>query len=184
MKKSTLKAIFAASAMPLILCSCTGDKGNSSLSEPSVQSEIVTGAHAKSEYNNGSYTGSGFSLYADPKIWSYSGSADSSCDLYIITDKDFASCGISVYISDDDHGGKTAREIVMTNNNETILSTGSLTTAAFSFYYYEWAVDDDIRARSYFADHGGNYLCVYAESSNFGYVDGKIAELLTSIKIE
>ena len=181
MKKHLIKAALAACVMLAAPCSCAESKGSVSETAPAPQ-EIVTAPQGSAEYSNGTYSGEGFSLYADPSMWKYSG-GEGSCDLMLNTTNDINSCGISVYVSDDDHGGKSAQEIVMGADNDSIVFTGALATAACTFYYYEWAISDDLHGRTYFTDYGDKYLCVYAESSNFGYVENKIADLLGSLEL-
>ncbi len=182
MKKHFFTAVLAACAITLSLCSCK----EKSSSDKKASSQPMTAAYRddSASYDNGTYSGKGFSLYAEPKIWAFRSKDDDSCDLRMITDRDFTTCGISVYISNDDHGGKTAQEIVEeASKNENIVFSGPLATSAFTFYFYEWAVDGTTHARTYFADYGDKYLCIYAESSNFGYVDVKIADLLSTLKM-
>ena len=120
-----------------------------------------------------------YSLYADPAIWEYTGGQDDApCDLQLRSGGGANTCGVSVYVSNDDHGGKSAQDIVMNDNDERIIYTGALATTALTFYYYEWTIDEEKHGRTYFADYDGKYLCVYAESPNFGYVESKIADLL------
>lgn len=182
MKKHLFTTVLAAFTITLSLCSC---KEKSSPDKNTSSQPITTAAHDDSaSYINGTYSGKGFSLYAEPRIWTFRSQNNDSCDLRMITDRDFTTCGISVYISDDDHGGKTAQEIVEeASKNENIVFSGPLATSAFTFYFYEWAVDETTHARTYFADYGDKYLCVYAESTNFGYVDVKIADLLSTLKM-
>ncbi|WP_024860902.1 hypothetical protein [Ruminococcus flavefaciens] len=191
MKNNSLKAVLAASMLLFTLCSCTDPYGVTppsseiSTTEASANTVLTEKVSTNAKYENGSYSGEGFSLYADPNIWRFIGSqSDAPYDLQLITDKDINTCGISVYVSDDDHGGKSAQNIVMEANNSDIIFTGAAATAAMTFYYYEWAIDDETHGRTYFADYGDNkYLCAYAESNNFGYMDGKITDLLSSIKL-
>ena len=189
MKKHIFTAVTAAAAL-LSLCSCTS--GKSSTVSPS--SAFVTTASPSSvvvtkvsrgdtQYDSGTYSGSDFSLYADPYLWAYRTDDNDTCDLRMITDGGFVTCGISIYTSDDDYGGKSARDIVMSNDNPSVVLTGALSTVPITFYYYEWEMNEDTHARTYFGDLDGRYLCIYAESTNFGYVDGKIAELLSGLKL-
>ncbi len=182
MKSHSFKAFIAALLIAAAMCGC---EKKSTSDEKQTTQPITAAVHDENtSFDNGTYSGKGFSLYADPRIWAYKSSENDTCDLRMITDKDIVSCGVSVYISDDDHGGKTAQEIVEeASKNDNIVYTGPLSTAAFSFFFYEWTVDEDTRARTYFADCGDKYLCVYAESSNFGFVDVKIADLLSTLKV-
>ncbi|MBQ6170610.1 MAG: hypothetical protein IJK30_11715 [Ruminococcus sp.] len=181
MKKHRLTAAVTACMMLAVLCGCAESKGSVSETAP-VSQEIVTAPQGSAEYSDGTYSGEGFSLYADPSIWKYSG-GEGTCDLLLNTNNDINSFGISIYVSDDDHGGKSAQDIVMNNNDERIIYTGALATTALTFYYYEWAISDALHGRTYFADYGDKYLCVYAESTNFGYVENKIADLLGSLEL-
>lgn len=187
MKKHRITAAIAASALLFTLGSCMEKKPASPLestTESTSKAVIYTNVRSNASYENGTYSGEGFSLYADPKIWKFNGSqADAHCDLEMITDRDFVTCGLSVYTDNDDHGGKSAQEIVASADSEAVISTGSLATASLNFYYYEWEIDENTHGRTYFSDIDGRYLCVYAESTNFGYVDGKIVDLLGSIKL-
>ena len=188
MKKHSISAVMAASLLLFTLGSCT-DKDSimppsESTTEAASKSVLAGNARSNAKYENGTYSGDGFSLYADPNIWKFSGSqTDTTCDLQLIVNKDINSCGISFYVSDDDHGGKSAQDIVMNNNNDDIIFTGAAATSAMTFYYYEWAIDENIHGRNYFADYGDRYLCAYAESSNFGLVENKISDLFTTIKL-
>ena len=190
MKNNSLKAVLAASMLLFTFGSCTDQYGinppSSEISATEESSKIVLTEKVttNAKYENGTYSGNGFSMYADPNIWRFIGSqSDAPYDLQLITDKDINTCGISVYVSDDDHGGKSAQNIVMEANAPDIVFTGAAATAATTFYYYEWAIDDENHGRTYFADYGDKYLCAYAESNNFGYMDGKITDLLSSIKL-
>lgn len=186
MNNKTIMSVLAASALLLSMCSCTeteAPSASSAAESSSVQTVMTTQAHEKSEYSDGNYSGDGFTMFADPVLWQFIGSdSDTAYDLKMITDRDFVTLGLSVY-TDANENGKTAQEIVMSADNKAILSTGALSTAKLSFYYYEWAVDEETRARNYFADLDGRYLCVYAESTNFGFVDSKIADLLSGITL-
>ena len=147
MKKYFFTAVLAACAITFSLSGCK----EKSSSDKKASSQPVTAAarDESTSYSNGTYSGNGFSLYAEPRIWAFRSKNDDSCDLRMITDRDFTTCGISVYLSDDDHDGKTAQEIVEeASKNENIVSTGPLVTSAFSFYYYEWAVDETTHART------------------------------------
>ena len=182
MKKHYITAALSAALLLFALCSCTDAKSSSYLS--SSKAETPTGVRSSAEYSSGTYSGDGFSLYADPKIWRFNDSqTEASCDLQMITDRDFVTCGISVYTDPDSHGGRSPQEIVAAADSENVVSTGSLATASTTFYYYEWEIDKNTHGRSYYSLTDGRYLCVYAESTNFGYVDGKIADLLGSIKL-
>ena len=189
MKKHRITAVIGAVLLLAALCGCTDQDGISapsseSSTEASADVIVTESVRSSTSYENGTYSGEGFSMYADPNIWRYNGdNTNAACDLQLITDKDINTCGISVYVSDDDHGGKSAQNIVMEANNPDITFTGAAATAAMTFYYYEWAIDDNTHGRTYFADYGDKYLCVYAESTNFGYVESKISELLGSIKL-
>ena len=182
-----ITAIFAAAALLFTLGSCTENQSSSapdSTAEATSKTVLYDNVRSNAKYENGTYSGEGFSLYADPNIWQFCGdNPDAPCDLKLKTDKDINSCGISVYVSDDDHGGKSAQDIVMNANNEDIIFTGAAATPAMTFYYYEWAIDDNTHGRTYFGDYGSRYLCAYAESTNFGYVENKISDLLGSIKL-
>ena len=171
--------------MALSLCGCNEkNSSDENKTAPQTAAETVAVQHDDTSYDNGTYSGTGFSLYADPRIWAYKTSDDDSCDLHMITDKDIVSCGISVYISDDDHGGKTAQEIVASESeNENIIYSGPLATSSFTFYFYEWVIGEETNGRMYFADYGDKYICIYAESTNFGFVDVKIADLLSTLKV-
>ena len=181
MKKHRLTAVLAACVITAVLCGCAESKGSVSETAP-VSQEIVTVPHGSAEYSDGTYSGEGFSLYADPSIWKYSG-GEGTCDLLLNTNNAINSFGISIYVSDDDHGGKSAQEIVMGAEDDSIIFTGALATASCTFYFYEWAISDALHGRTYFADYGDKYLCVYAESTNFGYVENKIADLLGSLEL-
>ncbi|HOA00219.1 hypothetical protein [Ruminococcus sp.] len=184
MKKHRFTAVTAALALLPALCGCTDGKSSSSDSSPvssdsQVSSETASAAKNGAAYSDGTYSGEGFSLYADPAIWEYTGDQDDApCDLQLRSGGGANTCGVSVYVSDDDHGGKSAQDIVMNDNDERIIYTGALATTALTFYYYEWTIDEEKHGRTYFADYDGKYLCVYAESPNFGYVESKIADLL------
>ena len=187
MKKYRITAVMAASLMLFTMGSCMEKKAapNSSESSTEAASDVIMTENVRSgaKYENGTYSGEGFSLYADPNIWKWNGdNSEAPCDLQLIVDKEINTCGISVYVSDDDHGGKSAQDIVMNADNKDIVFTGAAATSAMTFYYYEWAIDDNTHGRTYFADFNGKYLCAYAESANFGYVESKISELLGSIK--
>lgn len=181
MKKHRLTAAVTACMMLAVLCGCAESKGSVSETAP-VSQEIVTAPQGSAEYSDGTYSGEGFSLYADPSIWKYSG-GEGTCDLLLNTNNDINSLGISIYVSDDDHGGKSAQEIVMGADDDSIIFTGALATASCTFYFYEWEKDEELHCRTYFADYGDKYLCVYAESTNFGYVENKIADLLGSLEL-
>ena len=200
MKKLHFTAIMAAALMAVSLCSCLDKKENTSReqnanSASEASTEVTTSAppvplaasDEKVEYKNGNYISESFSMYAEPNIWQYDDSASVAnggampCDLKMVTDRDFTTCGLNVYVSENTEG-KTAQEIIDAEDSTAIVFTGSLATGKYTFYYYEWAVNDDLHCRSYLADFGEKYLCVYAESSNFGYVEGKIADVLQSIK--
>jgi hypothetical protein len=190
MKKHRLTAVAAACALLTALCGCADGKSGSSDSSPvssdfaPVSAETVTAPQGSADYSDGTYSGEGFSLYADPAIWEYTGGQeDSPCDLQLRSGGGANTCGVSVYVSDDDHGGKSAQDIVMNADDERIVYTGALATTALTFYYYEWAIDEEKHGRTYFADYGDSYLCVYAESINFGYVESKIADLLGSMTL-
>ncbi|WP_297960519.1 hypothetical protein [uncultured Ruminococcus sp.] len=178
--KKHLFAVLAAAAALSCLCGCTSEKNSSQSPSSAVLSTI---SRDDTQYDSGNYSGEGFTLYAEPRLWKYRSSDNDTCDLRMITDKDIITCGISVYTDMSDHGGKSAEETVDSQNSEAVLSKGSLATAKLSFCYYEWAVDEYTRARTYYADIDGGYLCVYAESTNFGYVDVKIADLLSGLKL-
>lgn len=185
MPKYTFTAILSAGTIAFSLCGCN-EKTSSNTKSPAPQptTTAVIQHDDTTSFDNGSYSGTGFSLYADPRIWAFKEKKDDICDLRMITDKDIVSCGVSVYISDDDHDGKTAQEIVdEQSKNDNIVYTGPLATSSFTFYFYEWEKDENTRARTYLADHGDKYICVYAESSNFNFVDVKIADLLSTLKI-
>ena len=172
--------------MALSLCGCNEKKSSDENgSAPQPAAETVAVQHDDTSFDNGTYSGTGFSLYADPRIWAYKTSDDDPCDLHMITDKDIVSCGISVYISDDDHGGKTAQEIVASaSEDENIIFSGPLVIPGFTFYFYEWNIAEETNGRMYFADHGDKYICIYAESTNFGFVDVKITDLLSTLKVD
>ena len=187
MKKHRITAFIAASMLFFTLVSCMEKKpasSSESTTEAASKTVLAENVRSNAKYENGTYSGEGFSLYADPNIWQFCGdNADAPCDLQLKTDKDINSCGISVYVSDDDHGGKSAQDIVMNSNNDDIIFKGAAATSAMTFYYYEWAIDDNTHGRTYFGDYSGRYLCAYAESTNFGYVESKISDLLGSIKL-
>ena len=183
MQKYTFTALLSAGTIALSLCGCN-EKTSSNTKTPAPQPTTAAVLHDDTSFDNGTYSGTGFALYADPRIWTFREKNDDTCDLRMMTDKDIVSCGISVYISDDDHGGKTSQEIVdEQSKNNNIVFTGPLATSVCTFYFYEWEIDENTHARTYFADHGDKYICVYAESSNFGFVDVKIADLLSTLKI-
>ena len=186
MQKHTFTALIAACTMALSLCGCNEKKSSDENgSAPQPAAETVAVQHDDTSFDNGTYSGTGFSLYADPRIWAYKTSDDDPCDLHMITDKDIVSCGISVYISDDDHGGKTAQEIVASaSEDENIIFSGPLVIPGFTFYFYEWNIAEETNGRMYFADHGDKYICIYAESTNFGFVDVKITDLLSTLKVD
>ena len=181
MKKHIFTAVTAAAAL-LSLCSCTSGKSSSTVS-PSSSAVVTTVSRGDTQYDSGTYSGRDFSLYADPYLWTYRTDDNDTCDLRMITDGGFVTCGISIYTCDDDYGGKSARDITMSNDDPSVVLKGALSTVPITFYYYEWEMNEDTNARTYFGDLDGCYLCIYAESTNFGYVDGKIAELLSGLKL-
>lgn len=188
MKKIYFKAVFAAALMAVSLFSCNNKKTAAPEKEQPASSSATIAASAETvEYKNGNYITDSFSMYADPNIWAYDGSASVTesgampCCLKMVTDRDFTTCGLNVYTSENSDG-KSAQEVINAENSKDIVFTGTTATGKYTFYYYEWAANDTLHCRSYLADFGDKYLCVYAESSNFGYVEGKIAEVLQSIK--
>lgn len=189
MKKHRITATIAASMLLFTLGSCTDQYGITppaeSTTETTSKTVLYDNVRSNAKYENGTYSGDGFSLYADPNIWKFNGgNSEAPCDLQLITDKDINSCGLSVYVSNDDHGGKSAQDIVFGADNPDIIFTGAAATSAMTFYYYEWAIDDNTHGRTYFGDFGSRYLCIYAESTNFGLVENKIADLLSSLKLQ
>lgn len=187
MKIHRITAVTAASLLLFTMGSCMEKKAapasSESLTESTSKTVLAENVRSNAKYDNGTYSGKGFSLYADPNIWKFNGDdKNAPCDLQLIVDKEINTCGISVYVSDDDHGGKSAQDIVMNAENPDIIFTGAAATSAMTFYYYEWEIDDNTHGRTYFADFNEKYLCAYAESTNFGYVESKISELLGSIK--
>ncbi len=197
MNKIRFTAVIAAALMAASMCSCL-DKKEDTSNKPSASEASTEGTTSappvpvsplaeKIEYTSGNYISESFSLYAEPNIWQYDDSVSVTnsgampCDLKMVTDRDFTTCGIRVYVAEN-KDGKSAQEAISAENNDNIIFTGTAATSKCTFYYYEWAANDDLHCRSYLADFGGKYLCVYAESTNFGYVEGKITEILSSIK--
>ncbi|SEH54986.1 hypothetical protein SAMN02910265_01357 [Ruminococcus flavefaciens] len=199
MKKLHFTAVIAAALMAVSLCSCLDKKNDTSDTNASAASEASTEGTTSAppvpmspvientEYKNGNYKSHSFSMYAEPNIWKYDSSETVTeggampCDLKMVTDRDFTTCGLKIYVAENTDG-KSAQEAISSENNDNIIFTGTTATAKCTFYYYEWAANDDLHCRSYLADFGGKYLCVYAESTNFGYVEGKITEILSSIR--
>lgn len=184
MKKSTLTSIISASILLATMCGCTAQQTSNNYHAEPAQSSTIPVVKEKSDYFNGTVKSNGFSYFADPNLWSYVNSPDDTCELRMITDKDITNCGISLFISDEKSQDETAESKVLSIvNKDEIRSTGTLATADRTFYYYEWAIDDDTNARTYLSDYNDKYLCAYAESNNFGYVDNKIADILSMIKL-
>jgi hypothetical protein len=199
MNKIHFTAIITAALMSVSMCSClekkedTSNKPVPSATEASAEGTTsappvpVSPLTEKIEYKSGNYISESFSLYAEPNIWQYDDSASVkdcgalSCDLKMVTDRDFTTCGLKVYTAEN-KSGISAQETINAENSTAIFFTGSLATGKYNFYYYEWAANDNMHCRSYLADFGDKYLCAYAESSNFGYVESKIADVLQSIK--
>lgn len=199
MNKIHFTAIITAALMSVSMCSClekkedTSNKPAPSATEASAEGTTsappvpVSPLTEKIEYKSGNYISESFSLYAEPNIWQYDDSASVkdggalSCDLKMVTDMDFTTCGLKVYTAEN-KSGISAQETINAENSTAIVFTGSLATGKNTFYYYEWAANDNMHCRSYLADFGDKYLCAYAESSNFGYVESKIADVLQSIK--
>lgn len=185
MKKLDLAASLTAALMAVSLFSCN-DKKPAAEKEKSKPAPAAV-SEENVEYQNGNYISDSFKMYADPNIWQYDSSASVTtggsmpCFLKMITDREFTTCGLNVYVSEN-KDGKSAQEAIDAENSKDIVFTGTTATAKYTFYYCEWAANDNLHCRSYLADLGEKYLCVYAESSNFGYVEGKIAEVLSSIK--
>lgn len=183
MKKNTITAVFSAAVLLSAMCGCTAQTSDPANHAEPVQTATLSLGSEKTDYFNGYVKCDEFTYYADPNLWSYVNSLDDPCDIRMITDKDINSCGLSLFISDEKPQGETAEfKVLSVVNSDEIRSTGTLATAERTFYYYEWAVDETISARMYLADYDDKYICAYAESNNFGYVENKIADIFSMIK--
>ncbi len=184
MNKNTITAFLAASAVFVSLCGCVEQQNSTTTNAPASQSDTITLRKEKTNYFNGTVKNPEFSYFADPALWSYVNSPSDTCELRMITGKDTLTCGVSVFISDEKEKDQSAElKVLSIVNKEEILSTGPLATVGRTFYYYEWAVDEEINARVYLADYGDKYVCAYSECNNFGFVEGKIADLLSTLKL-
>lgn len=183
MNKKTIASFFAATALFMTMCGCVEKQDDyASYNAKPGQSSTISPRKNKTRYYNGKISNNDFYYYADPALWSYVNSPKDTCDLRMITDKDIISCGVSIFLSDENERDQSAElKVLSVVNKEEVISTGPLATADRTFYYYEWTVDEDIHARMYLADYKDRYICAYTESNNYSYVDGKIAELLSSL---
>ena len=183
MKKNTITAVFSAAVLLMTMCGCTAQNADPTAHSEPVQTATIPLDKEKTNYFNGYIKSNDFSYFADPNLWAYVNSSDDTCEIRMITGKDINQCGLSLFVSDEKSQSETAElKVLSVVNREEILSTGTLATADRTFYYYEWSVDDDINARMYLADYNDKYICAYAESNSFGYVENKIADILSMIK--
>ena len=186
MNKKIITAILAAAAISAALCSCSGQKPYVPSSEhsASVQAEKLALKKENITYNKGNVTCSDFSFFADPSLWTYTESSDDTCDFRMKAYKELTTCGVALFSSDEKTPGQDAQtKVLSVINNADVVSTGTLATADRNFYYYEYSINEDLHARTYIADNNDKYICAYVESNNFGYIDGKIADLLSSIEL-
>lgn len=186
MNKKIITAIFAAAVISTALCGCSRQKPYVPSNEQaaSEQAEKLAVKKEKITYNKGNVTCSDFSFFADPALWNYTESSDDTCDFRMKAYKDLTTCGVSLFSSDEKVTGQDAQmKVLSVINNADVVSTGTLATADRTFYYYEYSINEDLHARTYIADNNDKYICAYVESNNFGYIDGKIADLLSSIQL-
>jgi len=186
MNKNTIISIISAIVLSTSFCGCTKQKSYVPSESPAA-TEQGTKIELKKEvlsYNKGNVTCDDFNFFADPTIWNYTDASDDICDFRMKAAKELTICGITLFRSEEQRNGNDAQfKVLSVINDDDVVSTGTLATADRNFYYYEWSINEDLHGRTYIADCGNNYLCAYAESNNFGFVDGKIAELLSSIKL-
>ncbi|MBR5682492.1 MAG: hypothetical protein IKW96_04300 [Ruminococcus sp.] len=184
MKKYTFTAVLSSAVLLAAMCGCTAQNADNTAHTEPIQTATISLNKEKTDYFNGHVKSNDFSYYADPNLWAYVNSPEDTCELRMITGKDINNCGLSLFMSNEKSQGETAElKVLSVVNKEEILSTGTLVTADRTFYYYEWTVDDDLNARMYIADCGDKYICAYAESNSFGYVENKIADVLSMIKL-
>lgn len=193
MNKKILTAILAAAVLGN-MCGCTEKTTSPSengtdinvQSETKVQEATVPISPETLQYQNGNVIGPDFSYYADPSLWKFTNSSTDTCDLRMLADKDFTTCGISIFSSDEKNDGQSAQlKVLSVVNRDEMISQGTLVTSSLTFYYYEWTIDNETNARTYLADYGNDkYICLYAESTNFGITDVKLADILSTLKLE
>jgi hypothetical protein len=184
MKKNSFTAVLSAAVLLATMCGCTAQKADPTAQTEPIQTATIPLNKEKTNYFNGYIKNIDFSYYAEPNLWAYVNSPDDTCELRMITGKDINKCGLSLFMSDEKPQSETAElKVLSIVNRDEILSTGTLATADRTFYYYEWTIDDELNARMYIADCDDKYICAYAESNSFGYVENKIADVLSMIKL-
>ena len=191
MNKNILTVILAAAVLGT-MCGCIeNDTSHSDQTtdqtvqeDTTVPEETISVIKETFQYKNGTVIGPDFSYYADPVLWKATNSGTDTCDFRMSADRDFTTCGISIFTSDE-RTQPAQLKVLSVVNRDDIISQGTLVTASLNFYYYEWPIDNDTNARTYLADYGDNkYICLYAESTNFGLVDVKLADILSSLKLD